>query len=199
MKINRFSTFRLSTVLVLTIGLFVSGCGSMGDIFGNPNAPEVEEPSALTHPDDEDYDVGRIHRASVGRDDGGFFSSGGSGLLFGEGETSQGGVIGVNSYLWRASLDTISFMPIKSADAFGGVILTDWHSPSESPNERFKLNVYILDRALRADGIRVAAFRQILDQNSQWRAAKLTKKTSRKIEDAILTRARQLRLRTATK
>lgn len=171
----------------------------MGNIFGDPNAPEVEEPSALTHPEDDDFDVSRIHRASVGRDDGGFFSSGNSGLLFGDSETSQGGVIGVNSYLWRASLDTISFMPIKSADAFGGVILTDWHSPSESPNERFKLNVYILDRALRADGIRVAAFRQILDQNSQWRDARLTKKTSRKIEDAILTRARQLRLRTATK
>ena len=171
----------------------------MGDIFGDRNAPEVEEPSALTHPEDDDFDVGRIHRAGIGRDDDGFYSSGGSGLLFGEGEASKGGVIGVNSYLWRASLDTISFMPIKSADAFGGVILTDWHSPSESPNERFKLNVYILDRALRADGIRVAAFRQILDQNSQWRAAKLTKKTSRKIEDAILTRARQLRLRTATK
>ena len=199
MKMNRFSTFRLFTVLVLTTGLFVSGCGSMGDIFGDRNAPEVEEPSALTHPEDDDFDVGRIHRAGIGRDDDGFYSSGGSGLLFGEGEASKGGVIGVNSYLWRASLDTISFMPIKSADAFGGVILTDWHSPSESPNERFKLNVYILDRALRADGIRVSAFRQFLDRNSQWRDAKLTKKTSRKIEDAILTRARQLRLRTATK
>jgi hypothetical protein len=199
MKMNRFSTFRLFTVLVLTTGLFVSGCGSMGDIFGDRNAPEVEESSALTHPEDDDFDVGRIHRAGIGRDDDGFYSSGGSGLLFGEGEASKGGVIGVNSYLWRASLDTISFMPIKSADAFGGVILTDWHSPSESPNERFKLNVYILDRALRADGIRVSAFRQFLDRNSQWRDAKLTKKTSRKIEDAILTRARQLRLRTATK
>jgi hypothetical protein len=199
MKKNRFSTFRLSTIVVFVAGLLVSGCGSMGDIFGDRNEPEREEPSALSHPSDEDYDVGRIHRPGVDRSDSGFFSSGGSGLLFGDGESSKGGVIGVNSYLWRASLDTISFMPIKSADAFGGVILTDWHSPSESPNERFKLNVYILDRALRADGIRVAAFRQILDRNSQWRDAKLTKKTSRKIEDAILTKARQLRLRTTTK
>ena len=199
MKKNRYSTFRSSTGLVLAAGLFLSGCGSTSSIFGDRNAPEVEEPSALTHPEDDDYDIGRIHRSGVGRDDGGFFSSGSSGLLFGEGESTKGGVIGVNSYLWRASLDTISFMPLKSADAFGGVILTDWHSPSESPNERFKLNVYILDRALRADGIRVAAFRQILDRNSRWRDASLTKKTARKIEDAILTRARQLRLRTTAK
>ena len=61
----------------------------------------------------------------------------------------QGGGIGVNSYLWRASLDSISFMPLSSADPFGGVIITDWYSPPESPNERFKLNIYILGRQLR--------------------------------------------------
>jgi hypothetical protein len=68
--------------------------------------------------------------------------------------------IGVNSYLWRASLDTLAFMPIVSADPFGGVILTDWYSPPETPNERFKVNLYILDRQLRADGVRVSVFRQ---------------------------------------
>src|SRR3954447_5310301 len=68
--------------------------------------------------------------------------------------------IGVNSYLWRASLDTLAFLPIVSADPFGGVILTDWYSPPETPNERFKVNLYILDRQLRADGIRISVFRQ---------------------------------------
>ncbi|NQV84500.1 MAG: DUF3576 domain-containing protein [Rhodospirillales bacterium] len=106
---------------------------------------------------------------------------------------SSGGVLGVNSYLWRASLDTISFMPVSSADPFGGVIITDWHTPSEAPSERFKLNVYILDKALRADGIRVAVFRQVQDRQGNWKDATIPGETGTKIEDAILVRARQLR------
>ncbi len=100
--------------------------------------------------------------------------------------------IGVNSFLWRASLDTISFMPVSSADPFGGVIITDWYSPRETPNERFKLNVYILGRALRADGIRVAVFHQ-LQRGNNWRDIAIDSKVGTKVEDAILTRARQLR------
>ncbi len=106
-----------------------------------------------------------------------------------------GGGIGVNSFLWRASLDTISFMPVNSADPFGGVIITDWHAAPETPGERFKLNVYILGRALRADGVRVAVFRQIQDGNG-WRDAPVAAKTDTRIEDAILTKARQLRRET---
>jgi len=75
-----------------------------------------------------------------------------------------GGGIGVNSYLWRASLDTIAFMPLASADPFGGVIITDWYVPPEAPRERYKMSVYILGRQLRADGIRVAVFRQQIRQ-----------------------------------
>ncbi len=105
---------------------------------------------------------------------------------------SGSGGIGVNTYLWRATLDTISFMPVTSADPFGGVIITDWHATPESPNERFKLNVYILGRALRADGVRVSVFRQVL-QNQVWRDAAIPSGTAMKIEDAFLTKARQLR------
>ncbi|MCZ6465860.1 MAG: DUF3576 domain-containing protein [Alphaproteobacteria bacterium] len=106
-----------------------------------------------------------------------------------------GGGIGVNSFLWRASLDTISFMPVNSADPFGGVIITGWHATPETPGERFKLNVYILGRALRADGVRVAVFRQVQDGNG-WRDAAVAAKTDTRIEDAILTKARQLRRET---
>ncbi len=108
-------------------------------------------------------------------------------------EAPEGGGIGVNSFLWRASLDTISFMPVNSADPFGGVIITDWHSQAEAPGERFKLNVYILGRALRADGVRVAVFRQVQDSRGGWRDAPVPDPTGTQIEDAILTRARQLR------
>jgi hypothetical protein len=105
------------------------------------------------------------------------------------------GGIGVNSYLWRASLDTVSFMPLASADPFGGVIITDWYSPPQATNERFKLNVYILGRDLRADGVRAAIFRQLLDPRSgNWVDASVEPQTQTDVENAILTRARELRI-----
>ena len=105
-----------------------------------------------------------------------------------------GGGIGVNSFLWRASLDTVVFMPVNSADPFGGVIITDWHTPAGAPSdERFKLNIYILGRALRADGVRVAVFKQVRDANGVWADAAVSKEAATKVEDAILMKARQLR------
>lgn len=103
--------------------------------------------------------------------------------------------LGVNSYLWHASLDTLSFMPLASADPFGGVIITEWYSAPKAPDERMKVTVYILDRRLRADGIRVAVFRQIR-QNNEWADASVSPETASKLTDAILTRARELRLAT---
>ena len=103
--------------------------------------------------------------------------------------------IGVNSYLWRASLDTVSFMPLASADPFGGVIITDWYSPPQATNERFKLNVYILGRDLRADGVRASIFRQLLDpRTGNWVDASVEPQTQTDVENAILTRARELRI-----
>ena len=120
--------------------------------------------------------------------------------FFGDSEPKNtGGALGVNSYLWRASLDTVSFMPVNSADPFGGVIITDWHSSTEAPSERFKLNVYILGRELRADGVRVAVFRQVQDRRGAWKDAGVPEETRIKIEDAILFRARQLRNQTLQK
>lgn len=101
--------------------------------------------------------------------------------------------IGVNAFLWRASLDTVSFMPLASADPFGGVILTDWYSPSEKSDERFKLNVFIMGKQLRSDAIRVRTFRQKLEKGT-WRDLAPAENTETKLEDAILTRARQLRV-----
>jgi Domain of unknown function (DUF3576) len=102
--------------------------------------------------------------------------------------------IGVNSYLWRASLDTLSFMPITSADPFGGVVLTDWFSPPETPDERFKVNLYILDRQLRADGLKVSVFKQARAPGGEWQDAGVNEGTARQLEDTILTRARQMRI-----
>ncbi len=104
--------------------------------------------------------------------------------------------VGVNSYLWHATLDTLSFMPLASADPFGGVIITDWYSAPSDPNERMKVTIYILDRRLRADGIKIAVFRQSRS-NEGWVDSSVNPDTATKLEDAILTRARELRLANA--
>lgn len=110
-------------------------------------------------------------------------------------DTSAGtGGVAVNGFLWRASLDTMSFMPLNSADPFGGVIITDWYSPPEAVGERFKVQIYILDRQLRADGVRVTVFRQVQGGSGEWENAVVSPETASELENAILTRARQLRI-----
>ena len=100
--------------------------------------------------------------------------------------------IGVNAYLWRATLDTLSFMPLLQTDSNGGVVVTDWYSNPQVPSERMKVTVSILDQDLRADAVRVAALRQV-NQGGQWVAAPVQAATTQKLEDIILTRARDLR------
>lgn len=100
--------------------------------------------------------------------------------------------IGVNSYLWRASLDTLSFMPLVQTDSNGGVIVTDWYVNPQVPTERMKVTVTILDQDLRADAVNVAALREI-NQSGQWISAPVQAATTQKLEDLILTRARDLR------
>jgi hypothetical protein len=109
-------------------------------------------------------------------------------------DAGDGGELGVNTWLWRATLETVDFMPLASADPFGGVIITDWYAPPETPDERFKVTVLIRDRALRADGVRVSVFRQVRDQNGAWSDAPVDGRTATSLEDTILTRARQLRV-----
>jgi len=105
---------------------------------------------------------------------------------------SQVTAIGVNSYLWRASLETLSFMPLTQADSSGGVIVTDWYTNPDNPSERVKVSVSILDQDLRADALRVAASRQV-QQGGTWVEAPVQAATVQKLEDIILTKARDLR------
>lgn len=105
---------------------------------------------------------------------------------------SQVTTIGVNSYLWRASLETVSFAPLLQVDSAGGVIVTDWYSRPGNPSERVKVSVAILDQDLRADALRVAASRQVL-QGGTWVDAPVQAATVQKLEDIILTKARDLR------
>jgi hypothetical protein len=112
-----------------------------------------------------------------------------------EAAPEETGGIGVNAYLWRSALDTLSFMPLASADPWGGVITTDWYSNPEKPDERFKVTVYILDTRLRADGVSAAVSKENMVDGG-WRTAALSPDTTVAIENAILARARELRLST---
>ncbi|HVF95204.1 MAG TPA: DUF3576 domain-containing protein [Sphingomonas sp.] len=100
--------------------------------------------------------------------------------------------IGVNAYLWRASLDTLSFMPLVQTDSNGGVIVTDWYVNPQVPTERMKVTVTILDQDLRADALRVVAIREV-NATGQWVSAPVQAATTQKLEDIILTKARDLR------
>ena len=173
--------------LVLTV-LAAAGLAACG---GDPSA--VKE---------RDYGGGRQAKQEAAqglggqnRETGSLFGPGG---LFGSksAEKGEGGTgVAVNAYLWRASLDTINFIPLVSADPFGGVIITDWYTPSEAPTERMKVQVTILDRELRADGVRVAVFKQQTNaKGGGWVDAPVDPHTNTDIENAILTRARQLRI-----
>jgi hypothetical protein len=120
--------------------------------------------------------------------------------LFGKKKDSDSAASGiaVNAYLWRASLDTLSVRPIATADPFGGTILTDWYSSPDAPDERVKVNVFILDRTLRSDGVRVSIFRQV-HNGVDWADATVNPQTATDMENTILTRARQLRVDAANK
>ena len=134
----------------------------------------------------------------------GIFGEGGLTIFNSEGSSSNkngGGSsgIGVNSFLWRASLDTVAFMPLVSADPFGGVILTDWYGPPDSVNERYKITLFILGTTLRSDGIRAQVFKQERSAGAGWKDVRPDETLDRELEDAILTRARQLRITSAQK
>ena len=117
-----------------------------------------------------------------------------SGPFHQKASAANAATIGVNGYLWRATLDTLAFMPLASADPWGGTVITDWYANPEKPDERFKVTVYILDTRLRADGLKVTIFKQMKDASGQWVDAPTSDQTESDFENSILTRARQLRL-----
>ncbi len=147
---------------------------------------------------DDEYNDPRYSgpfKSGLSGGDGGLFSFGGGNNK--NGNQSDSSSLGVNAYLWRGTLDTLSFMPLSSADPFGGVIITDWYSPpAGNGGERFKATAYILGRQLRADGIKVSIFRQVL-QNGQWIDTAVSPGTVTEIENKVLARARELRSQSA--
>jgi len=168
------------TPLLLT-ALLVAGCGQ-GRPVGNDEYGD-------------DSGRARVRGRLTGTNDGI--------LIFGtdrsrrEDASTGAGALGVNAYLWRATLDTLSFMPLASADPFGGVIITDWYTPASAPGERFRATAYILGRQLRSDGVRVSVFRQEL-RNGVWQDSPVSTSTASELEDRVLARARELRSQSAS-
>ncbi len=149
-----------------SLGL-LAGCG--GDK-GGSSQPLAGDATALTTPSHENHLLGEDKSATAGDSTG----------------------AGVNAYLWRGAIDTLSFMPFASAEPEGGIIITDWYSPPTTTGERFKANAYILGKLLRSDAIRVSIFRQVR-QDGQWVDAPIASNTAADITAKILSRARQLR------
>lgn len=165
----------------LLVAGFVSACGAGFE------KPEFQ-------PDDPKTARFKRNYGSVLGGDGGITVFGPGRSAPDEGQGGGGGGIGVNAYLWRASLDTLDFMPLASADPFGGLILSDWYQPVDAEGERIKVRVMIRDTVLRADGLKVSVFRQTRNDQGEWLDAPVDPATATELEDQILTRARQLRI-----
>ena len=134
---------------------------------------------------------------------GGLFGKGGlsvGGILGGnnQGERTSAGIVAmsVNPFLWRAALETIDFMPLSSADQIGGTIITDWYSTPESEKERCKLNIFITGINLKTENLRVVSFCQEF-KNPIWVNKEIEKENNIKIENAILNKAKKLKLQSS--
>jgi len=165
------------SVVPVLLMLALSACSSLGlesdSSYSNPEHEKLYKNGSLLS------DQGGVDLLNLGGDSG---------------KSAENTGIGVNGFLWRATLDTVSFMPIASADPFGGVIITDWYSAPGNPNERVKLNIFIRDRDLRADGVKVSVFRQVRSSSGGWTDASVAVATSGSLENSILTKARQIKL-----
>lgn len=173
---------RLLLLATLFSPLLLTACG------------ELSKTNDVITPNDEEYpqaDIDR-NRQRLGK------LGGEEGITLGGAEDDEGtggnNPLGVNSFLWRATLDTLAFLPLSSPDPFGGVITTDWYEDPEARGERFKANALILDRNLRASSLKITVFRQTRNKAGQWEDAPVDASMGRKLEDTVLTRARQMRV-----
>jgi hypothetical protein len=176
---------------IISLGIIagvLAGCGWLSE---NARTPGLEEYN-------DDSRRARVRGRVTGQDGIMIFGTDRSGATR-SAQADQGGVgLGVNAFLWRATLDTLSFMPLSSADPFGGVVITDWYAPPGVQNERFRVTAYILGRQLRSDGVRVVVFRQEA-RGGNWMDVPVSANTATELEDQVLNRARELRSQSASR
>jgi len=167
----------------ICLSLLLTGCNSLKEK-GSPTSQDSTSRFPGTREEQRREHVGKLGGG------GGLFSLGGKE----KDDSGPASGIAVNSYVWRASLDTLSFMPLLSADPFGGVIITDWYEDPSARGERFKMTVIMMSRTLRSDAVRLTVFKQRHDNTTGWQDVSVPEKVSRDLENKILTRARQLRI-----
>ena len=174
------------TALLFPLALIMAACSS--------------DSSQLREVERDEYNTGsrreQLLRSTSAAGTSGGLTVFGGGTEKGQDSGAGSGGLGVNAFLWRATLDTLSFMPLASADPFGGVIITDWHAPGGVSSERFKATAYVLGRQLRSDGVRISVFRQVRGPGG-WVDAPVSTATGAELEDKVLTRARELRSQSA--
>jgi len=178
-------------IALLVLAPLVGACSSAGDNIRVPRLDEYNSdrrrntvPGSLVGGSQQGILIFGTDRSSAGSGGGGAGADGGGG-------------IGVNAFLWRATLDTLAFMPLASADPFGGVVITDWYTPPGVQNERFRATALILGRQLRSDGVRVVVHRQEQSRGGGWVDAPVSASTATELEDQVLQRARELRSQSA--
>lgn len=115
-------------------------------------------------------------------------------LALGSPARNKRATVQVNTFAWRAALDSVSFMPLRTSDPYGGVIATDWYISEAAPKERLRVNVLVSGPDLRSDTVRVTVLRETLAGRGTWQPAKVNPQTARDLENVILTRARDLRI-----
>lgn len=168
------------SVFLLCISLCLIGCG------GTDLSPKEGQEAPLSRDETRKTNFGKLFGDSF--------------LFFGETKKFDANAttgMRVNPYLWQASLDVLSFIPLTSVDANGGVIITEWYSAPEKPNERVKVTAHINDRQLRVDAIRIIIHKQLRSKNGEWVNAAVDPSVIVDMEDIILTKARQLKVRAA--
>lgn len=179
---------RLSLSAILLSGFILSACEGVKVEEAKPRVNEqrekIREQSGTFHGNPKGF----VLYSTKEQEGGGLLGGGAS-----RDSSASGGTLAANAYLWQASLESLDFMPLLQADSRGGVIISDWYAPPETPDERFKITVYILDQALRADALKVAVFRQT-NGDTGWVDAAVDEGTAAGLESNILKRARELRL-----
>ena len=189
---NPFKKHHLKFAVVGTLAFVMASCGGV-----DKNERELSEEALKRRGLNENFPMSNEDRRAVGRgsllgEAGGFSLFGGSGNKPSSNNYSDV-TGGVNAYLWRASLDTVSFMPLASADAIGGIIITDWFESADAKGERLKANIRITTKELRASGVDASLFRQEL-KNGNWRDVEAKEELGIKLENKILSRAREIKI-----
>ena len=195
-------------IIILSLSVFLFSCNSdktdeeMKELWSKAQTKgKIIERSGTKFNSAIDMDLAMRDAETRLQSGGGLLGKGGLsfGDLLGENQnqsTTASVGMPINAYIWKASLETISFMPLSSADPIGGTIITDWYSTTNNQKERCKLNIFISGKKLKTENLKVNSFCQEY-KDQVWVNKNIDKENNTKIENAILNKAKKLRLQSS--